>query len=128
NDCIAHRSAGNTRRDHLRSAPCRAGGAMNRADRFLWPALVTVAVSPLLLAGCAALSVDHPKEVVANLPSRHALVRRAIEQLKYGNSAPFELCAGDACPKPTDKSFPRATQTSNADVVVMPAALPTIAA
>src|SRR5437762_3158552 len=99
---------------------------MNRADRFLWRALATVAVSPLLLAGCAALRIDHSKEVVAKLPSRYALVRRAIEQLKYGNSAPFQLCAGDACPKPTNKSLARATQTSNTDVVVMATALPAI--
>src|SRR6202030_2535741 len=66
---------------------------------------------------------DHSKEVVANLPSRHALVRRAIEQLKYGSNAPFELCGSDACPKPTDKTLTRATQTSNADVVVMATAV-----
>src|SRR5947207_6505391 len=126
NDRIGNRSAGNTRRNHLRSAPCRAGGAMNRADRFLWLALATVAVSPLLLAGCAALRIDHSKEVVAKLPSRHALARRAIEQLKYGNAAPFEVCADDACPKPTDKTLTRATQTSNADVVVLATALPAI--
>jgi outer membrane protein OmpA-like peptidoglycan-associated protein len=99
---------------------------MNRADRFLWRALATVAVSPLLFAGCAVLRIDHSKEVVAKLPSRHALARRAIEQLKYGNAAPFEVCADDACPKSTDKTLTRATQTSNADVVVMAIALPAI--
>ena len=101
---------------------------MNRASRFRWHALAIVAISALMLAGCAALGVDHPKEGVAQRPSRPALVRVAIEHLKYGNSAPFELCAGDTCPKPTTKSFTRAAQTSSTDLVVMPVALPTIAA
>ena len=101
---------------------------MSRADRLLRLAVATIAVSPLLLAGCAALSVDRPKEPIAQLPNRPGLVRLAIAQLQYGNSAPFQVCVGDACPKPTNKTLASATQRSNTDAVVMPADLPTIAA
>ena len=83
---------------------------MSRADRFLRLTVATIAVSPLLLAGCAALSVDRPKEPVAQLPNRPGLVRLAIAQLQYGNSAPFQVCVGDACPKPTQQN-PRERHT-----------------
>jgi outer membrane protein OmpA-like peptidoglycan-associated protein len=101
---------------------------MSRADRFLRLAVATIAVSPLLLAGCASLSVDRPKEPGAELPNRPGLVRLAIAQLRYGNSAPFQVCVGDACPKPTHKTLASATQRSTADAVVMSADLPPIAA
>lgn len=100
---------------------------MSRADRFLRLTVATIAVSPLLLAGCAALSVDRPKEPIAQLPNHPRVVRLAIAQLQYGNSAPFQVCVGDACPKPTNKSLASATQRSNTEAVVMPADLPTIA-
>ena len=101
---------------------------MSRADRFLRLAVATIAVSPLLLAGCAALSVDRPKEPIAQLPNRPGLVRPAIAQLQYGNSVPFQLCVGDACPKPTHKTLASATQRSTTDAVAVPADLPPIAA
>ncbi len=101
---------------------------MSRADRFLRLAVASIAVSPLLLAGCAALSVARPKEPIAPLPDRPGLVRPAIAQLRYGNGAPFQVCVGDACPKPTPKTLASATQRSNTDVDVLPADLPTIAA
>ena len=101
---------------------------MSRADRFLRLAVATTAVSLLLLTGCAALSVGRPKESGAQLPDRPGLVRLAIAQLRYGNSAPFQVCVGDACPKPTHKTLASATQRSNTDAGVMPADLPTIAA
>ena len=101
---------------------------MSRAHRFLRQTVATVAVSPLLLAGCAALSVDRPKEPLAQPRNRPGLVRLAIGQIQYGNSAPFEVCAGDACPKPTNKTRTSATQRSKTDAVVMSTERPTIAA
>jgi outer membrane protein OmpA-like peptidoglycan-associated protein len=100
---------------------------MSDAHHLLRLTVATIAVSPLLLAGCAALNVDHPKEPLAQLPNRPGLVRLAIAQLQYGNSAPFQVCVGDACPKPTSKTLASTTPRSNTDVV-MPAELPTIAA
>ena len=68
---------------------------MSRAGHFLRLAVATIAVSPLLLAGCAALSVDRPKEPIAQLLNRPRLARLAIAQIQYGNSAPFRgLCRG----------------------------------
>ena len=101
---------------------------MIRAGHFLRLAIATIAVSPLVLAGCAALSADRPKESIAQPPNRPGLVRLAIAQLQYGNGAPFQVCVGDACPKPTSKSFANAIQRSNTDAVVIPAEVPTIAA
>ena len=101
---------------------------MNRADRLLRLTVATVAVSPLVLAGCAALSADRPNEPIAQLPSRPRLVRLAIAQLQYGNSVPFRLCVGDACPTPTNKTLASATQRSNTDAVAIAADVPTIAA
>ena len=101
---------------------------MSRADRFLRLTVATIAVCPLLLAGCAALSVDRPKEPGAQLPNRPGPVRLAIAQLQYGNSAPFQVCVGDACPKATHKTLASAKQRSNTDAVVVPADVPTIAA
>jgi outer membrane protein OmpA-like peptidoglycan-associated protein len=95
---------------------------------FLQLTVATTAVSPLLLAGCAALSAHHPKQPIAHLSNRPGLVRLAIAQLQYGNGAPFQICAGDACPKPTNKTLASATQISSTDAVVMPADLPPIAA
>lgn len=100
---------------------------MSRADCFLRLAAATIAVSPLLLAGCAALSVERPKEPLAPLPNRPGLVRPAIAQLQYGHSVPFEVCVGDACPKPTNKTLASAAQGSKT-AVGMPADLPTLAA
>ena len=101
---------------------------MSRAGHVLRLVVATIAVSPLLLAGCAALNVDRPKEPLAQLPNRPGLVRLAIAQLQYGNSAPFQVCVGDACPKPTSKTLASTTPRSNTDAVVMRAELPTIAA
>ena len=101
---------------------------MSRADHFLRLAVATIAVSPLLLAGCAALSVDRPKEPIAQLLNRPRLARLAIAQIQYGNSAPFQVCVGDACPKATHKTLASAKQRSNTDAVVVPADVPTIAA
>ena len=101
---------------------------MSRAGHFLRLAVATIAVSPLLLAGCAALSVDRPKEPIAQLLNRPKLARLAIAQVQYGNSAPFQVCVGDACPKPTNKTLASATQRSTTDAVVVPADLPAIAA
>ena len=36
-------------------------------------------------------AADRPKEPVAQLPNRPALIRLAIAQLQYGNSAPSRL-------------------------------------
>ena len=101
---------------------------MIRAAHSLQLAVATIAVSPLLLAGCGALSVDRSKEPIAQLPNRPGLARLAIAQLQYGNGAPFQVCVGDACPKPTKKILAIASHRSNADAVVMPADLSTIAA
>jgi len=101
---------------------------VSRATRFLRLAAATIAASPLLLAGCALLSIDRPKEAAASLPSRPRTIGVAIEQLQYGSSAPFHLCVGDACPKPTKKTLGSAIQVANTDPVGMPADLPTIAA
>ncbi len=101
---------------------------MSRAGHVLRLAVATIAVSPLLLAGCAALSVDRPKEPIAQLLNRPRLARLAIAQIQYGNSAPFLVCVGDACPKPTNKTLASATQRSTTDAVVVPANLPPIAA
>ena len=101
---------------------------MSDAHHLLRLTVATIAVSPLLLAGCAALNVDRPKEPLAQLPNRPGLVRLAIAQLQYGNSAPFQVCVGDACPKPTSKTLASTTPRSNTDAVVMRAELPTIAA
>ena len=101
---------------------------MSRAAGFLRLTVATIAVSPLLLAGCAALGVDRPKEPIAQLPNHPRLVRLAIAQLQYGNSAPFQVCVGDACPKPTNKTLASGAQRSNTEAVVMPADVPAIAA
>ena len=101
---------------------------MSRAGHVLRLVVATIAVSPLLLAGCAALSVDRPKEPIAQLLNRPELARLAIAQIQYGNSAPFQVCVGDACPKPTNKTLASATQRSTTDAVVVPTDLPTIAA
>jgi len=101
---------------------------MSGAHHLLRLAVATIAVSPLLLAGCAALNIDRPKEPLAQLPNRPGLVRLAIAQLQYGNSAPFQVCVGDACPKPTSKTLASTTPRANTDAVVMPAEPPTIAA
>jgi outer membrane protein OmpA-like peptidoglycan-associated protein len=101
---------------------------MSRAGHVLRIAVATIGVSPLLLAGCAALSVDRPKEPIAQLLNRPRLARLAIAQIQYGNSAPFQVCAGDACPKPTNKTRASATQRSTTDAVVVPANLAPIAA
>jgi len=101
---------------------------MIRAGHFLRLAVATIAVSPLLLAGCAALGVDRQEEPIAQLLTRPRIARLAIAQIQYGDSAPFRVCVGDACPKPTHKTLASATQRSNTDAVVIPADLPTIAA
>jgi outer membrane protein OmpA-like peptidoglycan-associated protein len=100
---------------------------MSRADHFLRLAVATIAVSPLLLAGCAALSLDRPREPIAQPLNRPSLARLAIAQIQYGNSAPYEVCVGDACPKPTRKTLASATQRSTIDAAVVPADLPPIA-
>ena len=97
---------------------------MSRAGHVLRLVVATIAVSPLLLAGCAALSVDRPKEPIAQLLNRPRLARLAIAQIQYGNSAPFQVCVGDACPKPTNKTLASATQRSTTDAVVVPAEPP----
>lgn len=101
---------------------------MSLAGHSLRLAVATIAVSPLLLAGCAALSVDRSNEPIAPPPNRPRLARLAIAQLRYGNSAPFQLCVGDACPTPTNKTFASATQGSNTDTVAIAADVLTIAA
>jgi len=101
---------------------------MSRAGNFLRLAGAATAVAPWLLAGCAALSVDRPKEPIAQQSSRPWLARLAIAQLQFGNSAPFEVCVGTACPKPTSKTLASTAHGSNSDAAVMPAALPGIAA
>ena len=93
---------------------------MSRAGHVLRLAVATIAGSPLLLAGCAALSVDRPKEPIAQLLTRPRLARLAIAQIQYGKSAPFQLCVGDTCPKPTNKTLASATQRSTTDAVVVP--------
>jgi outer membrane protein OmpA-like peptidoglycan-associated protein len=125
---LAHRSAGCTCHNQVHSDTCRASGAMIRAGHWLQLAAATIAVSPLLLAGCAALSADRPKASIAQLPNRPVLVRLAIAQLQYGNGAPFQVCVGDACPTPTSKTLASTTQRPNADAVLIPADFPTIAA
>ena len=127
-DRIAHRSGGYTCRNRLRSDPCRAGVAMIRAGHFLRLAVATIAVSPLLLAGCAALGVDRQARTHRTTAQPSRLVRLAIAQLQYGNSAPFQVCVGDACPKPTSKTLASATQRSTTDAAVVPADLPPIVA
>ena len=94
------------------------GGAMSRADRLLRLAAATLAASPLLLAGCAALTVDRPTEPIAQRPNQPQPLRLAIAQLQYGNGARFQVCAGDTCPKPTSKTFPTAAPRSNTNAVV----------
>ena len=101
---------------------------MSRADRFLPLAVATIAVSPWLLAGCAALVIDRAKEASAPLPTRPRLVGGSIAQLQYGHTAPFQLCVGNTCPKPTRKSLASATPRSDTDSVRMSAVPPTIVA
>jgi outer membrane protein OmpA-like peptidoglycan-associated protein len=101
---------------------------MSRAGHVLRLVVATIAVSPLLLAGCAALSVDRRTEPIAQPLNRPSLARLSIAQIQYGNSAPFQVCVGDACPKPTNKTLASATQRSATNAVVVPADLPPIAA
>ena len=101
---------------------------MNHADRLLRLAVATIAVCPLLLAGCAAPGFDRPKEPIAQLPNRPILVRLAIAQLQFRSGARFQLCAGDACPKPTNKTIASATQRSNTNPAAAAADPPMIAA
>ena len=101
---------------------------MSRADRFLPLAVATIAVCPWLLAGCAALVIDRAKEASAPLPSRPRLVGGSIAQLQYGHTAPFQVCVGNTCPKPTRKSLASATPRSDTDSVRMSAVPPTIVA
>jgi outer membrane protein OmpA-like peptidoglycan-associated protein len=101
---------------------------MSRADRFLPLAVATIAVSPWLLAGCAALVIDRAKEASAPLPSRPRLVGGSIAQLQYGHSAPFQVCVGNTCPKPTRKSLASATPRSDTAAVGMSAVPPTMVA
>jgi len=98
---------------------------VSRGDRFLRFAMATIAVSPALLAGCAALTIHRAKEPIARVADRPRLIRLAVAQLQYGNNAPFQVCIGDACPQPTTKTRASAPQHSNADVVVVPVDLPT---
>ena len=98
---------------------------MSCADRLLRLAVATIAVSPWLLAGCAALSVDRPEEPIVQLANRPSLLRLAIAQLQYGNGARFQICGGGACPKRTGKTLTSAAQRSNADAVVVPINPPT---
>lgn len=100
---------------------------MSRAARFLPLAVATIAVSPWLLAGCAALGIDRGKEASAPLPSRPRLISGSIAQVQYGHSAPFQICV-DTCPKPTRKSLASATPRSDAATVGMSAVAPTIVA
>ena len=101
---------------------------MNLVDRFLPLAVATIAVSPWLLAGCAALSIDRTKEASVPLPSRPRLIAGSIAQLQYGRRAPFQVCVGNTCPKPTRKSLASATPRSDTDSVEMSAVPPTIVA
>jgi outer membrane protein OmpA-like peptidoglycan-associated protein len=101
---------------------------MTHADRWPSLAVATFAVSPLLLAGCAALGIDRVKEASIPLPSRPRLVSGSIEQLRYGKTAPFQVCAGNTCPKPTHKTLVGATTGSDADTTGMLIASPRIAA
>jgi outer membrane protein OmpA-like peptidoglycan-associated protein len=101
---------------------------MNHADRLLRLAVATIAVSPLLLAGCAALGVDRPKEPIVQQPNRPSLDRLGIAQLQYGSGARFQVCAGDACPTRTNKTIASATQRSNTDAAAAAADPPMIAA
>jgi outer membrane protein OmpA-like peptidoglycan-associated protein len=101
---------------------------MIRAERWLPFAVATVAVPLLLLAGCAALGVDSAKVASTPLPSRPRLSGGSIEQLRYGKSAPFQVCAGNTCPKPTRKTLAGATPSSDADTTAMNTAPTMIAA
>jgi outer membrane protein OmpA-like peptidoglycan-associated protein len=101
---------------------------MSRAGHVLTLAVATIAVSPLLLAGCAALSIDRAKEPSAPLPSRPRLIGGSIAQLQYGHGAPFQVCVGNTCPKPTRKSLASAAPRSDTDTVGMSAVAPTIVA
>jgi len=101
---------------------------MTRADRWLSLAVATIAVPPLLLAGCTAFGIDRAKEASTPLPSRPRLIGGSIEQLRYGKSAPFQICAGNTCPKPTRKTLAGATPRADADTTAMPIAAPMIAA
>ena len=98
------------------------------ADRFLPLAVATIAVSPWLLAGCAALGIDRAKEASVPLPSRPRLMAGSIAQLQYGRSAPFQVCAENTCPKPTRKNLATATHRLDSDTGAMPADPPTIVA
>src|SRR5262249_25845867 len=109
-------------------AKYRAGGAMIRAERCLSLAVAPIAAPLLLLAGCAALGVDSAKVASIPLPSRPRLVGGSIEQLRYGKDAPFQVCAGNTCPKPTRKTLAGATPRSDADTTGMLTAPPRIAA
>lgn len=101
---------------------------MIRPDRLQLLAVATIAVSPWLLAGCAALSIDRSKEASAPLPSRPRLISGSIAQLQYGHSAPFQICIGNTCPKPTRKSLASATPRADTDTVGITAFPPTIVA
>jgi outer membrane protein OmpA-like peptidoglycan-associated protein len=92
---------------------------MTRTDRWPSLAVATIAVPLLLLPGCAALGIDRAKEAFTPLPSRPRLVSGSIEQLRYGKTAPFQVCAGNTCPKPTHKTLARATTGSDADTTAM---------
>lgn len=101
---------------------------MSRAATVLRLPAATLAVSPLLLAGCVVLNVDRPKQSTAPLPSRPGLVVGSVAQLRYGNGAPYEVCVANACPKPTHKTLASATRTSQTDAIAPVAEAPTIAA
>jgi len=101
---------------------------MSRADRFLPLAVANIAVSTWLLAGCAALVIDRAEEASAPLRSRPRLVGGSIAQLQYGHGAPFQVCVGSTCPKPTRKSLASATTRSDTAAVGMPTVPPTIVA
>ena len=97
---------------------------MSRSGRLLRLAAATLAASPLLLAGCAALTVERPAEPIAQRPSQPQPLRLAIAQLQYGNGAPFEVCAVDTCLRSTQKTFPTAAPTPGVNAVVTPVTLP----
>ena len=72
--------------------------------RFVPLALAVVMVSPPLLAGCAALAA-RSAPATSQVLHRSPPVQLAIEQVRHGANAPFELCPIDACPKPTPKTL-----------------------
>jgi len=91
---------------------------MSPADRFLRLLPTTLAAVSLLLAGCVVVNVDRAWDSTAQVSSRPGVFVLSIAQLRYGNGAPYEVCVGDACPKPTRKSLASAMRTSQADTAV----------